>query len=159
MRVKIHYRKGEKNAKFRQIVENVADALEKLSSKGRIQQRLLVELVGRTNRLSGAWQDGDKLRGLLGEKYGHRFDLYNWETKTAIEIEESEVKYVWKDFIKLSIGARRKRVANGILICPIGYGGRNMEKAVKIYANAIIISNFMADLIWVKNLAIIGYER
>ena len=159
MKVRIHLRKGGKNRKFTAIVDSVATALSFLEGEERIQGRLLDKLRQNRANLGGAWQDGDELHNILGKNSAHRFDIYNWEHKTAIEVEESEVKYVWKDFVKLAIGARKGKVENAILIVPIEYGGRNLKKSVKIFDQAIKISEFMADFLWMKNLAIIGYER
>lgn len=119
----------------------------------------MVKLRENRANLGAAWQDGDEILNILGKNSGHRFDIYNWEHKTAIEIEESEVKYVWKDLIKLVIGARRKKVDHAILVCPFEYGGQNMKTTVKIYNTAIGISQFMSDLLWTENLAIIGYKK
>jgi len=159
VKVKSYFRKGENNKKFREIVGKVTTALELLEGNERLKSRLLVSLHVSKQNLGGAWQDADTLLNLLGKNSGHRFDLYNWENKTAIEIEESEVKYLWKDLVKLSIGARKKRVENAILICPFAYRGKTMKTPVGIYAQAIKISEFMSDFLWMKNLAIIGYER
>lgn len=159
MEVEVHIRKGEKNKKFLKIVQQISDELKNLPSEGRLNLRLLSKLRSDKSNLGAAWQDGDELFNILGPKSEHRFDIYNWETKTAIEIEESEVKYIWKDFIKLAKGARLGRVENAILICPIIYSGKRMKKGVAIYTQAINISKFMADFLWMKNLAIIGYKR
>ena len=159
MKTKIYIRKGQKNKKFLKIVDEVSDNLKKLSTDGRIKSRLLVLLREDRKNLGAAWQDGDELLNILGKNSGHRFDIYNWDTKTAIEIEESEVKYIWKDFVKLVIGKRKKRLENAIIICPIEYRGRNMKNAVQIYKTAINISKFMSDLLWMENLAIIGYDK
>ncbi len=159
MQVTVHLRKGGKNRKFVRIVDKVADALKQLKPEGRIQARLLSLLEEDKANLGGAWQDGDKLLNILGKNSGHRFDIYNWANKTAIEIEESEVKYVWKDFVKLAIGARKRRVENAILIVPLSYRGKKLKGPVQIYAQAINISQFMSDFLWMKNLAIIGYEK
>lgn len=159
MKAKVYIRKGKGNKKFINIVETVSSALERLDSNGRIKERLLPLLKENRSNLGAAWQDGDELLNMLGKNSEHRFDIYNWDSKTAIEIEESEVKYVWKDFVKLAIGARRRRVENAILIVPLSYGGKNMKNPVPIHTNAIKISEFMSDFLWMKNLAIIGYEK
>lgn len=159
MKVKVHLRKGGKNKKFCAIVDKVSGALERLSGEERIKTRLVNALRADRPNLGAAWQDGDELLNILGKNSDHRFDIYNWENKTAIEIEESEVKYVWKDLIKLAIGARRGRVENALLICPLAYRGKSLKTSVPIFAQAIKISEFMSDFMWMKNLAIIGYER
>ncbi len=159
MKVAVHLRKGSTNKKFCKIVDDIAIALEHISSEGRIKEQLLPILRKNRKNLGAAWQDGDELHNILGRKSEHRFDIYNWENKTAVEIEESEVKYVWKDLVKLAIGARRNRVSNAILICPLSYGGKTLKKKISIYAQAIKVSNFMSDFLWMKNLAIIGYSR
>lgn len=156
MKVLVHYRKGGQNKEFRKIVETVAACMRTLGSTGRVKERLLPKLKAVPGPMSGAWQDADDLKNILGDN-AYRFDIYNWNDKVAMEIEESEVKYVWKDLVKLSIGARRRRVTYGLLICPAAYSAKKLKRPVKIYNDAIRISNFMADLIWVKNLAIIGY--
>ncbi|MFH1256658.1 MAG: hypothetical protein V1494_05210 [Candidatus Diapherotrites archaeon] len=159
MEVKVHIRKGEKNKKFLKIVQETAAALKTLPPEGRVKERLLKTLRSDRSNLGAAWQDGDDLQNILGKNSGHRFDIYNWNTKTAIEIEESEVKYIWKDFVKLVIGKRRKRLENAILICPLSYKGKSMKTPVPFFSTAINISKFMSDLLWMENLAIIGYNK
>ncbi|MBU1197205.1 hypothetical protein KJ765_01700 [Candidatus Micrarchaeota archaeon] len=159
MRVKTYLRKGAGNKKFVTIVKTITDALGNIDGSTRIKEALLEELTKNRSNLGAAWQDGDQLLNILGKNSDHRFDIYNWETKTAIEVEESEVKYVCKDFVKLAIGARRGRVANAMLVCPIAYGGKTLKRPVAIYTNAVSISHFMSDFLWMKNLAIIGYEK
>jgi len=159
MKVKIYIRKGSKNKKFVKIAEQVSNALKSMSADGRIKERLLEVLRKDKSNLGAAWQDGDELLNILGKNSGHRFDIYNWDTKTAIEIEESEVKYIWKDFVKLVIGKRRKRLENAILICPLYYKGKSMKTPVPFFSTAINTSKFMSDLLWMENLAIIGYDK
>ena len=159
MKTEITIRKGGGNKKFVRIVEFVNAALVSLPSEGRIKERLLPLLSKNKDDLGGAWQDGDELRNLLGKNSGHRYDIYNWDKKVAVEIEESEAKYLWKDFIKLSVGARKRRVEHAILICPMYYKGQGMKRQGSFYSSAISISNFMADFLWMKNLAIIGYDK
>jgi hypothetical protein len=159
MEIEIHIRKGSENRKFIEIVDFVSNALKTMPVEGRIKERLLPLLSKDKSNLGGAWQDGDELRNLFGKNSEHRFDIYNWKKKVAIEIEESEVKYLWKDFIKLSIGARRGIVDYAILICPRYYKGKTLKTPVTFYSMAIGISKFMADLLWMKNLAIIGYDK
>lgn len=158
MEVKTYFRKGSKDKEFIKIVSLVSGALKTLHPSGRLKERLL-PILREERYLGAAWQDGDELGNILGKNSGHRFDIYNWDKKVAIEIEESEVKYLWKDFVKLSIGSRKGRVQYAILICPMHYKGRNLKNQISFYSTALKISEFMADLLWMKNLVIIGYEK
>ncbi len=81
------------------------------------------------------------------------------KNKTAIEIEESEVKYIWRDYVKLVMGYRKGYVVNAVLICPLSYHEQKMKTGVPIYSTAKKISEFMSDLLWMKNLVIIGYRK
>jgi hypothetical protein len=58
---------------------------------------------------------------------------------------------------KFSLGTRLGRVRYEILITPVLYRGRAMKTPTRPYAAAIRVSEFMADILWTRSLAIIGY--
>ena len=152
--VEIFFRKGGENQNFKKIVANVTDCVKCIDGDSNLDSDLLKKLLERDNTYS------PKNEIPIFAKTGHKIDIYNKPKKIAIEIEKSEVKYVWKLMCKFSIGSRKGLIDYAILVVPVKYRGRgSMKKSSDIFAQSKKISNFMSDILWTRNLAIIGYKK
>lgn len=89
-------------------------------------------------------------------KRGYKVDIYHPKQKIAIEIEKTEVKNVWKDLIKFSLGNRKGLIKHGVLIVPKEYKGKREKVHTKPYHRAIEIYEFIKNL-YFGSLLIVGY--
>jgi len=150
---KIELRKSSDRSELEKILENIKKAL--LNTPKDLKS-FEVEFLRNLRVADSGYLE--KTEVPVFRKYDYRFDCYNPEKKIAIEIEKTEAKYVWRILCKFSIGARKGKVNYAILICPIEYWGRNKKFPTKIFNEAIRVSKFISDILWVKNIAIIGYK-
>ena len=151
----IYFRKGGRNKKFRNIVKNITNCLKRVNSKSKTFDRHLLTCLRRTNK-----NYINKTEVPIFRKLGYQIDIYNPKEQIAIEIEKSETKLVWRILCKFIIGARRRKINYAVLIVPIQYKGTRKNKTLtNIFNDAKRASHFLADILWVKNIAIIGYEK
>jgi hypothetical protein len=96
---------------------------------------------------------------LWRDEFFHSVDLYHPEKRIAIEVEKSERKYIWKDLAKFSRGgktykSRREKIEFGCLVVPVNYSGGG-----NIFQGAMTILDFMRPMLFVKDVAVIGYRE
>jgi hypothetical protein len=90
--------------------------------------------------------------------FDHSVDLYNPESRVAIEIEKTERKRVSDDLLKFIKGGKsqkdgRKKIQFGALIVPVNYRGTG-----DIYGGAMNNLAFMRGILFVDDVAIFGYR-
>jgi len=152
--VRVEYRKGMGNKEFEKIVGEIVDSLKQVDRNAKTFDRALLNRL--RERDAGYFNQTDYS---IFKKYGFQVDIYHPEEKIAIEVEKSETKLVWKILCKFSIGAKRGLIRYAVLIVPMEYWGRNKKSPTKIFRDAVIASKFMGQILWTKNLAIIGYRK
>lgn len=94
------------------------------------------------------WSDSD---------FDHSVDLYDPNTRIAIEIEKSERKRISDDLLKFIKGAKtyrdnRSKIEFGCLIAPTNYRGTG-----NIYGGVQTTLDFMRTIMHVEDVAVIGY--
>ena len=152
LEVEVTYRKGCKNPRFRSIVLNVVKALSEMEPKAK---RFDAELLRRLRELDAGYANRNEFP--IYTRHGYQVDIYHPRKRIAIEVEKSEVKLVWKILAKFSVATRLGRVRYAILITPKRYYGKAMKTPTRPYTEAIRASEFMAEILWTRNLAIVGY--
>lgn len=90
--------------------------------------------------------------------FNHSVDLYHPEKRIAIEIEKSERKRLSDDVLKFIKGGKtqrdnRKKIEFGCLIVPVNYRGSG-----NIFAGALTTLDFMRSVLFVEDIAVIGYR-
>jgi hypothetical protein len=150
---KILIRKGSENEEFKKIVEESVQALKAIDRNSiHFDKDFLAEL--RKNYPSYS----PKTEVKIFKNYNFAFDAYDNDRKIAIEIEKSEIKYIWKIMCKFIVGAREKKINYAILIVPMKYAGKKVKKPTRLFNEAIRITKFISDILWIKNIAIIGLD-
>lgn len=91
----------------------------------------------------------------LWDESNHSVDLYNPETRIAVEIEKTEQKNIWKNLIKLSRG-KEGEIDYGCVVVPENYTTARREH--NLFAHAQRALKFTSPLIPIDDIAIIGYH-
>lgn len=151
---KVEIRKGKGNLEFKDIVDRVVECLRTVKGESKTFDEDLLSLLREKD--SGYCR---KTEHPIFKKYGFRVDIYHLGKKIAIEIEKSETKLIWKILCKFSLGAKRGKIKHAILIVPMEYWGRNKKSPTHIFKDAVNTSKFLGQILWTKNLAIIGYRK
>jgi len=142
------------DSSVRDIIVSALKAVLKIPDE-HIDKRLLEELKKRDGEFQGLEVPIFEERRFR-IKRGYKVDIYHPKRKIAIEIEKTEVKNVWKDLIKFSLGNRKGLIKHGVLIVPKEYKGKREKVHTKPYHRAIEIYEFMKNL-YFGSLLIIGY--
>ena len=148
--LKTFYRKGKNNRKFVHIVETVLKCLQK-TREYHFDKDLLKFLRSYDKGFEG-------LDIPVFRQHKYAYDIYHRKKKIAIEIEKSETKLAWKILCKFIIGSRKKLVNYAIVIVPTVYRGRG-KSYTNNFNDVKRASEFISDILWTRNLAIIGYDR
>ena len=85
-------------------------------------------------------------------------DLYDADTRIAIEVEKSERKNVSDDLLKFQKGHRTKKdgrpkIEFGCLIVPVNYLGRH-----NLYQHSLTKLDFMKGVLFIDDVAVLGYR-
>lgn len=142
------------DSSIRNLIVSALKTVLKVSDEN-LDERLLEELKSEDKGFVGLEVPIFE-EGRFRIKRGFMVDIYHPKRKMAVEIEKSEVKNVWKDLIKFSIGNKKGLIKYGVLICPKLYSGKGRKVYTKPYNRAIEIYEFMKNL-YFGRLLIIGY--
>ena len=105
---------------------------------------------------AGGFNPNCKLWSHLGFNYS--VDLYDADTRIAIEVEKSERKNVSDDLLKFQKGYRtqkdgRPKIEFGCLVVPVNYLGRH-----NLYQHSLTKLDFMKGVLFIDDVAVIGYQ-
>jgi hypothetical protein len=152
--VKVEFRKGGSSSEFKNVVEFIKECLERVKGESKTFDKDLLKLLREKDE-----GYNEKTEYPIFKRYGFQVDLYHPGKKIAVEIEKSETKLVWKILCKFSMGSKRGKIKHAILIVPVKYWGKNKKSPTHLFSDAVKASKFMGQILWTKNLAIIGYEK
>ena len=105
---------------------------------------------------AGGYNPNCKLWSHQGFNYS--VDLYDADTRIAIEVEKSERKNVSDDLLKFQKGHRtqkdrRPKIEFGCLVVPVNYLGRH-----NLYQHSLTKLDFMKGVLFIDDVAVIGYR-
>ena len=105
---------------------------------------------------AGGYNPNCKLWSHLGFNYS--VDLYDADTRIAIEVEKSERKTVSDDLLKFQKGYRtqkdsRPKIEFGCLVVPVNYRGQD-----NLYQHTLTKLDFMKGVLFIDDVAVIGYR-
>ncbi len=105
---------------------------------------------------NGGYNPNCKLWSHLGFSYS--VDLYDDNTRIAIEVEKSERKNISDDLLKFQKGYRtqkdgRPKIEFGCLIVPENYLGKH-----NLYQHSLTKLDFMKGVLFIDDVAVIGYH-
>jgi hypothetical protein len=152
--VRIELRKGGGNREFNSIVKLVARTLEQTDMSSRKADMKLLKKLRKTD--SGYVARTEYPLFMVGG-YRYAVDIYHPQKKIAIEIEKSETKLVWKILCKFIVGARQHKIDHAILIVPLRYRGKRKKTPTRPFNDALRASRFVSQILWNRNIAILGY--
>ncbi|MFC4248066.1 hypothetical protein ACFOZ7_14135 [Natribaculum luteum] len=105
---------------------------------------------------AGGYNPNCKLWSHLGFNYS--VDLYDADTRIAIEVEKSKRKNVSDDLLKFQKGYRtqkdsRPKIEFGCLVVPVNYRGSD-----NLYQHSLTKLDFMKGVLFIDDIAVIGYR-
>lgn len=143
---------------IRQAVEAVPESVIRESDSGD-EVKEFDELVGQN--LPQYSTEGSRECQLWAEEgFGHKVDLYNNQKRIAIELEKSEKKYAWKDFVKFGRGGStydgdRNKIEYGCLVVPDYYLSRKRP----VFSGTRQMLKFMEPMLDVQEIVVIGFHN
>lgn len=90
--------------------------------------------------------------------FNYSVDLYNPDSRIAIEVEKTERKNISDDLLKFQKGYRteqggRPKIEFGCLIVPVNYRGTG-----NLYQHSLTKLDFMKGVLFIDDVAVIGYR-
>jgi hypothetical protein len=142
-------------SRIQQAIESVPDSAFLNSSSGK-EVVTFDEVIAQN--LPNYSTEGSEACMLWAEDgFRHSVDLYHPEKRIAIELEKSEAKYVWRDFVKFGRGAHttkagRNTIEFGCLVVPEYYSNR------PVFSGTRKMLEFMEPMLDVTEVVVIGFR-